>query len=183
MTQKRIFIITGEVKAGKTQLVSNVISALRKLKVKVTGVYSPARFENNVKTGIYLVDISNEKKKLLANYQPGWDPENSKREWKMDPEVLQWGHEIIRESVPTSVLIIDELGFLEFEKNQGLIFAFDILNDGAYKMAIVVVRIGLLKKAITIWQSAKVIFMNEPSQCKLHTDFLVDQILDTNIKW
>ncbi len=161
MTQKRIFIITGEVKAGKTQLVSNVISALRKLKFKVTGVYSPARFENNVKTGIYLVDISNEKKKLLANYQPGWDYDNSKREWKMDPEVLQWGFEVIRESVPTSVLIIDELGFLEFEKNQGLTSAFDILKDGVYRLAIVVVRIGLLKQAMAKWESAKVIYMDE----------------------
>lgn len=183
MTQKRIFIITGEVRSGKTLLISNVVIALKKSNVKVTGVYSPARFENNVKTGIYLVDISNEKKKLLANYQPGWDPENPKREWKMDPEVLQWGYEVIRESVPTSVLIIDELGFLEFEKNQGWTSAFDILEDGDYKLAIVVVRIGLLKKAIAKWQSAKVIFIDEPSQCKLHTDFLVDQILATIIKW
>ena len=178
----KIFIITGEIKTGKTLLISNVVTALRKSNVKVTGVYSPAKFEGEVKTGIYLMDISSQEKKLLANYQPGWDPENPKREWKMDPEVLQWGHEVIRESVPTSILIIDELGFLEFEKNQGWTTAFDILENGDYKLAIVVVRIGLLKQAMAKWESAKVIYMDNPSQCKVHTDFLVDQTLATITK-
>ena len=47
----------------------------------------------------------------MAIYQPGWDAENPNREWKMDPEVLKWGDNVIRNSVPTSILIIDELGF------------------------------------------------------------------------
>ena len=172
----RIFIITGEVRSGKTLLISNVVSELRKINVKVTGVYSPARFEGEVKTGIYLLDIFSQKIKLLANYQPGWDPENPKREWKMDPEVLHWGHKVIRESIPTSVLIIDELGFLEFEKNQGWTAAFDILKGGDYKLAIVVVRIGLIKQAMVKWESAKVIYMDNPSQCKVNTNLLVNQI-------
>ncbi len=180
--KNNIVIITGEVRSGKTLLISNVIPEINKLGMKATGVYSPARFKGGKKTGIYLVDISSQKKELLANYQPGWDPENPKREWKMDPEVLQWGDMIIRNSVPTSVLIIDELGFLEFEKNLGWTSAFDILEDGEYRIAIVVVRNGLLKQALAKWDSAKVIYMDEPSQCKEHTDFLVDQILATSTK-
>jgi nucleoside-triphosphatase THEP1 len=173
----KIFIITGEVRSGKTLLISNVISELRKLKVKVTGVYSPARFEDGVKTGIYLDDISSQEKRLLANFVPGWDPENPKREWKMVTDVLQWGGEVIQESVPTSVLIIDELGFLEFEKNQGWTAAFEVLENGDYGIAIVVVRSGLLKKAISKWETSKVIHMDLPSQCNIKTEFLVDQVL------
>jgi nucleoside-triphosphatase THEP1 len=173
----RIFIITGEARSGKTLIISNLISELRKLRKKVTGVYSPARSKDNEKTGIYLVNISSQNLKLLANYQPGWDPENPKREWKMDPEVLKWGNKVIRESVPTSVLIIDELGFMEFEKNQGWISAFDILENGDYKLAIVVVRTGLLNLALARWETAKVIYVNDPSQCRTHIDFLMDQIL------
>ena len=175
-TENNIFIITGEARSGKTLLISNLISKINKLGIKATGVYSPARFEGGVKTGIYVIDISSGKKELLASYQPGWDPENLKREWKMDTDVLQWGHKIIRNSVPTSVLIIDEMGFLEFEKNLGWISAFNILEEGNYRIAIVVVRIGLLKQALTKWESAKIIDMDKPSLRKEQTSFLLEQI-------
>jgi nucleoside-triphosphatase THEP1 len=180
--KNNIFIITGEVRTGKTLLISNVISSLLKSKVKVAGVYSPARFEGDVKTGIYLIDISSQVKRLLADYQPGWDPENPKREWKMDPEVLSWGNEILRKSEPTEVLIIDELGFLEFEKKQGWTSAFGIIERNDFKIAIVVVRTGLLENAIAKWPAAKIIYIESPSQIKVNTDFLIDQVHATIAK-
>ena len=49
--------------------------------------------------------------------------------------------------------------FLEFEKNLGWISAFDILNHGDYKIAIVVVREGLLKTCIgKMGMQAKITF-------------------------
>jgi nucleoside-triphosphatase THEP1 len=174
---QKIFIVTGETRSGKTLLISRVISEINLRKVKVSGVFSPARFEGELKTGIYLVDISSQEKRLLANYKPGWDAENPKREWMMNPEVLQWGNTIIRDSLPTSVLIIDELGFLEFEKNQGWVSAFKILDEGEYNIAIIVVRIGLLRQALNKWKSAEIIFMDSESQCDDYVDYLMVQIL------
>ena len=159
---ENIFIITGEVRSGKTLTISKVIDEINKLGIKITGVYSPARFENEEKTGIYLVDISSGEKRLLAKYQPGWDPENPKREWKMDLGVLQWGNEVIQNSMPTSVLIIDELGFLEFEKNSGWISSFEILKNGDYKVAIIVVRNGLLKQALEKWENCQSFTYRDP---------------------
>jgi nucleoside-triphosphatase THEP1 len=179
---KKIFIITGEVRSGKTLSISKVITEITKLGIKATGVFSPARFENEKKTGIYLVDISSGEKKLLAKYQPDWDAENPKREWKMDLEVLLWGNEVIQDSVPTSVLIIDELGYLEFEKNSGWISSFEILNSGDFKVAIIVVRNGLLEQALVKWKSAKVLYIETPSQSKEISEFLVDQIRATSTK-
>jgi nucleoside-triphosphatase THEP1 len=180
--KNNIFIITGEVRTGKTLLISNVISSLLKSKVKVAGVYSPARFDGDVKTGIYLVDISSQVKRLLADYQPGWDPENLKREWKMDPEVLSWGNEVLQNSLPTEVLIIDELGFLEFEKKQGWMSAFEIMEGNDFKIAIVVVRTGLLENARAKWTGAKIVYMENPSQIKVNTEFLIDQVYATIAK-
>jgi nucleoside-triphosphatase THEP1 len=180
--KNNIFIITGEVKVGKTFLITNLISSLRKKGITVKGVLSPAKFEENVKTGIYAVDLSTGIKKLFANFHPGWDIENSQREWKLDPEVLKWGDEVLKQSVPTEVLVIDELGFLEFEKNQGWVSAFKILQGDDYDNAIVVVRTGLLKNALTKWPNAKVIYLTEPSQQKVITDFLIDQLLNTIVK-
>jgi nucleoside-triphosphatase THEP1 len=158
-------------------LISNLLSEINKLDTKATGVYSPARFENGLKTGIYVVDISSQLKELMAIHQPGWDPENPKREWKMDPEVLKRGDAFIRMSVPTTVLIIDELGFLEFEKNSGWVSAFEILEKGDFEIAIVVVRSGLIDQAVAIWKNAQVISIKQPSQVNELTNHLINQIL------
>lgn len=179
---KNIIIITGEVRAGKTLLISNLLAEINKLEIKATGVYSPARFEGGTKTGIYIVDITSGKKRLLANFQPGWDPQNPMREWKMDPQILQWGDKVIKDSVPTTVLIIDELGYLEFEKKSGWISAFEILKKGDYKIGIVVVRSGLLKQAMTKWENAKIIDIDEPSKSKEITSFLISQIQAVSTK-
>ena len=75
------------------------------------------------------------------------------------------------------ILIIDELGYLEFEKNIGWISAFKILDKGDYKSAIVVVRAGLLKQALAKFENAVVITVADPAQIKEHTSFLIAQIL------
>ena len=94
----------------------------------------------------------------------------------MDPKVLDWGDVVIQNSVPTNILIIDELGYLEFEKKMGWISAFKILDEGDYKNAIVVVRASLLGKALEKFENAVVIAVKNPTQIKEHTSFLVSQI-------
>jgi nucleoside-triphosphatase THEP1 len=180
--KNNIFIISGEVRTGKTLLISNVISALVKSKVIVKGVYSPARFEGNEKTGIYVEEISTGVRKLLADFQPGWDTENPGREWKMDPDALKWGDEILQRSIPTDALIIDELGYLEFEKNQGWLSAFEILESDQFKIALVVIRTAILKQALAKWPSAKIIHLDYSVPGKVFTEFLVNQTLATIIK-
>lgn len=174
---KQIFLITGATGSGKTSLITNTLTEINKVGLKTTGIYSPARFENRVKTGIFTVDLSTGEKELLAIHQPGWDPKNPAREWKMDPEVLKWGDDVIRNSVPTTVLVIDELGYLEFEKKKGWTSAFTIISEGDYKIAIVVIRPGLLEQALIKFENAEIITVEDPTQIKEHASFLVSQIL------
>ena len=174
---KQIFLISGETGTGKTSLINSLINEVNKLGIKTTGIYSPARIENGIKTGIYTVDLSTGIKKLLAIHQPGWDADNPIREWKMDSEVLKWGDDVIQNSVPTTILIIDELGYLEFEKNMGWTSAFKILDEGEYRSAIVVVRTGLMEKALEKFENAVVIPVETPGQIKENTSFLISQIL------
>ena len=58
----------------------------------------------------------------------------------MDPAVLRWGNDLLKNSCSCDCLFIDELGPLEFEKHQGYTAAFDVLRNGAYDVARVVVR-------------------------------------------
>jgi nucleoside-triphosphatase THEP1 len=123
-------------------------------------------------------DLSSKKEKLLAEYQPGWDPEKPERKWKMDFEVLEWGNQIIKSSIPTSVLIIDELGYLELEKKEGWVEAFKILDHGLYDSAVLVIRSELIDLALKHWQNATVISMENPSKL----DDLFNQIEDSIAK-
>jgi len=174
---KKIFLISGESGVGKTTLVVNLNSEINKLGVKTSGIYSLARIKRGIKTGIFAIDLSSGSKKLLAIHQPGWDSENPNREWKMDPEALKWGDIVIKNSVPTTILIIDELGYLEFEKNMGWNSAFKVLDEGEYKCAIVVVRASLLEKALEKFDNAQVIAIKNPREIKENTNFLISQIV------
>jgi nucleoside-triphosphatase THEP1 len=97
----------------------------------------------------------------------------------MDPEALEWGNNVIRNSVPTNILIIDELGYLEFEKNMGWISAFKVLEESDYASAVVVVRAGLLEKALEKFENAIVITVENPKQKIELTKFLISQILES----
>ncbi len=44
-----------------------------------------------------------------------------------DPAVLAWGNQVLRDSIPTDLLIVDEIGPLEFNQAIGWVSAFDVL--------------------------------------------------------
>ena len=60
--------------------------------------------------------------------------------WQMDPSVLEWGNELLRNSTPCDVLFIDELGPLEFDRREGYTEAFTVLKGSGYGRAYVVIR-------------------------------------------
>lgn len=172
----KIFILTGRSGSGKTTLIKHLIQNLGQKNISFSGLISPARIENGKKTGIFVRDLSSNQKKILAEHQPGWDPEKPEREWKMDNAVLEWGNILIENSIPASILIIDELGFLEFEKNIGWIAAFEVIERGFYNTAIIVVRNNLLELALRKWKNAKVISMEN---LNINNVELIDQILNS----
>jgi nucleoside-triphosphatase THEP1 len=60
---------------------------------------------------------------------------------------LSWGHDVLTHSVPCDLLIVDELGPLEIERDRGWVVAFDVLRSGSFAMAVVVVRPELVSQA------------------------------------
>jgi nucleoside-triphosphatase THEP1 len=155
---KRIIkIITGERDSGKTHFCLELIRKLQKFCIQVTGVVSPGRYEGNNKIEIFAKDIITGIKKLLATFEPGWDPAFPKREWRLRIGTLKWGDAIIQNSVPTEVLFIDELGFLEFEKDRGWASSFRILISGDYQFAFVVVRPKYIDVALNRFGKSEII--------------------------
>jgi nucleoside-triphosphatase THEP1 len=78
------------------------------------------------------------------------------------PDAVAWGNQILRETVPCDLLVIDELGPLEFNREEGWIKAFDVLESGDYRSALVVIRPTLLDDALERWDVERIINVDDP---------------------
>ena len=60
---------------------------------------------------------------------------------------MDWGNRVLASSLPCDLLLIDELGPLEFNLGLGWVSALDLIQSGQYRQALVVIRPELLAKA------------------------------------
>jgi nucleoside-triphosphatase THEP1 len=156
-TTGNIIFLTGERNSGKTFACEQVIKKMSGVFKAITGVISPGRYEDNKKIGIYCINIASGDKKLLAFFSPGWDAQNPQRDWQFIWETLNWGDDILENAVPTDLLVIDEIGYLELEKGEGWTNGLVALDSRKYKNALVVVRPDLIENALERYPDAKVI--------------------------
>ena len=172
----KIILITGERDVGKTILCSTLIEKLKFKGYSVAGIISPGLYNGDVKVGITALDIKSGEKVKLADYSPGWDIENPLRIWKMNSDAISWGNNVLNKSTPCDVLIIDEIGYLEFEKNSGWNKSFEILKQKGFKIAFIVVRIDLMKAALSHWEKAQTVKMENGENVELISKNILHQI-------
>jgi len=67
--------------------------------------------------------------------------------FRFNPETLAWGNDALSRAVPCHLLVVDELGPLEFERGEGWQAAFDVLSGRDFTLALVVVRPELIVQA------------------------------------
>ena len=147
MTKKnenKITVITGERGAGKTRFCALQEINARQQGKQVAGVLSPSLFQNGKKVGFYLKDLQTEEQCLGGSTI--LKPENTFDfyKWNMDRDSFDWANDFLSKIKSCDLLIIDELGPLEFELNNGLTAAFDCLRTAEYKKALVVIRPELI---------------------------------------
>jgi nucleoside-triphosphatase THEP1 len=75
--------------------------------------------------------------------------------WYLDESVFEWGNDLIAALSDEDLIVIDELGPLEFEKSKGYQQALGLLDEGRYKLALVVVRPAILSLAQLRWPGAQ----------------------------
>jgi nucleoside-triphosphatase THEP1 len=176
LTLGRINIITGMRGIGKSSFCLSLVNKMEDMNISVAGLISPGRFVENKKIGIDVRNILDGDTNNLAEYAPGWDPERPKRMWKMNEEAISWGNLVLDNLDPCDVLIIDELGFLEFEKNLGWTKAFQLLNKDIFTLAFVVVRPKLVKYALGLWKESKIIKLTSEDERKKIEKSILDQL-------
>ena len=139
----RVVLLTGERGVGKTHLCQQLVVQARKSGYSCAGVLSPAIISEGEKVGIDLVDAATGEKRLLAEA----DHAGGEVRWgkyRFVRATLEWGAEVLRGSTPCDLLVVDELGPLELKLGQGLVAALDVLDEGAFSLALVVVRLELV---------------------------------------
>lgn len=177
----KVNIISGEREVGKTYFCSKLVEKLKLKGFSAAGIISPGIYHNNKKIGIASVNIKTGDKVKLADYSPGWDNEKPLRMWKINDDAIYWGNKVLSKSIPCDVLIIDELGFLELEENNGWDTSFEIINGNGYKIAFLVIRNDLLFAASLIWENSQIITIENGENIDLVLEKIINQIED-NVK-
>jgi nucleoside-triphosphatase len=135
-----ISVITGWRGVGKTALCQRIVAQAQLAQRKIAGLLSPGRFNGESKTGIFAVDLARGERRLLASAVDGEIDGLQFGPWTFDRQVLAWGNQSLTQSADPDLLIIDEIGPLEFEKETGWKSSFEVLRRKRYHQALVVIR-------------------------------------------
>lgn len=169
-----LWIISGEIGAGKTVLCASLIKAFEDLGWHISGLRSPAIMEGGIKTGIAVENLATNEMRRLAvhDYIPD-GLEDDPIHWAFDPQVLAWGDQVFANAVPTDLLVVDEIGPLEMKREQGWVNALRALDSRQYRQAILVMRPKLLAIAAARWKWGTTIEVKSVEQIPAITDELM----------
>jgi iron complex transport system ATP-binding protein len=156
-TTPQLIIVTGISGVGKTTWCKRLVKIAEANGYTIEGILSPGIFNESKKIGIEVLDLGTGEGKQLAKLREGGRSEISTPRWVFDPQTLKWANQRLENGSESDLLIIDELGPLEFLRNEGLIAGMKRLDRKEFKVACVVVRSSLLQKAIERWPNAIVI--------------------------
>ena len=103
--------------------------------------------------------------------------------FRLDPAILAWGNAALGRAVPCHLLVVDELGPLEFEGGQGWSTAFDVLHRIDYVLALVVVRPELVVEAQRRLPPGTTTVLSVARENRESLPAALAQILDAQMNW
>lgn len=143
--------MTGGRGAGKTRWCEALARAGRDAGLAVAGLVSPPVLAGGEKTGIDLLDVASGERRRLAERARTDLPGTEGLGWRFDPETLSFGNSLLARIDTCDLLLVDELGPLEFGRGSGLTAAFELLDARRYRLAVIVVRAALVATARVRW--------------------------------
>ncbi len=170
------WIVTGWRGAGKTTFCQALIGEARAVGWDVAGILSPGVFKNSVKLAIDAVDIRTGQQMRLAERHRQTETDLEFGDWFFNKHALDWGNRILKSSVPCAMLMIDELGPLEFNLSSGWVNALDVIRQARYLLAVVVIRPELLEHAREVMQPAQIIEINGREQVHERIEQVVPEL-------
>jgi len=157
----KLILLSGASGSGKTSLCRQVIQAAVKLGISAGGVLSPGHFDAGIKTGINVMDVRTGETRLLASQANSLESSTGSTlrtpAWQFDQAAADWGDGIIANALPADLLVIDELGPLEWLQNRGWTSAFHVIDSRQYRLCLLVTRPELLHLAQARWPDAGIV--------------------------
>jgi len=151
----RLLLLNGQSGSGKTHFCLALVDAARSKGLEVAGLVSPAVFSAAGKIGIDLLDIKTGRQRNLARRRQSTGKWLAVGDWELDPRVLAWGNRLLGSAGACDLLILDEMGPLEFTAGSGLTNAFALIEARRYRLACVGIRPALLPDALARWPWAQ----------------------------
>jgi RecA/RadA recombinase len=154
-------LVVGEQGSGKTAFCLALVAAARVAhpEISAAGVMSPGLFVDGAKVGIEVESVASGERRLLALPRlPGGRPgEVATPGWRFELGALAWGEDLLARAIPCDLLMVDEMGPLEFEMGQGWLGGIAAVDSGRYGSAFVTMRPALVAKALDKWPEAELV--------------------------
>lgn len=141
----QILAVTGGRNVGKTTYCQRAVETFRAAGFTVSGLLSPGRFDQGQKTGFFVRDLRSGETRLAASAISGELSGVQIGPWTFDAQIFDWGNRCLQQADGTDVLVIDELGPLEFNRQTGWSASFDLLRRQNYRLALLVIRLECLE--------------------------------------
>ena len=143
MIHPTLVLVTGTRQVGKSTACRRAVALMRRADLTVSGLLTE-------RTGPH--DLSVLELHTGATY-PLTLPFDDRTDrplmnFRMDPEAMARSGAALAHGFPTDVVVIDELGPLEFRRGEGWAEALDHLRDRRYHVGILVIRPELLGVAV-----------------------------------
>lgn len=163
-TDAPTLILTGPRGSGKTSACRALIAQVRAHGGSVGGLVSPARLSGGRKIGIDVIDVTTECRRALATLSATGPTDVGRHgaarttgAWRFDDDAVAWADAALAKTPPgRDLLVVDELGPLEFFHDAGFASAPEVIAHGGHATSVVVVRPELLDAARRRWPSSRV---------------------------
>lgn len=149
-----LWLISGPRGSGKTTFCRHFVEYARCAGWNVAGLLSPAVFDGDSKTGILAEDLRSGETRPLASKVPHLSFDLPLGNWYFDRATLHWGNHLLETCLPCDLLIVDELGPLEFQRGRGWTSALATLRQPQFRLGLAVVRSELLEIARVVLPAA-----------------------------
>lgn len=169
-----LFLVTGGIGAGKTSFCDQVANSAREAGWQIAGLLSRPVFEGPLRVAIEAEDLRTGEKRRLAERSDS--PTPGSKHWKFDEAAQEWGSRVLASSTPCDLLVVDELGPLEFERGEGWQSGLRAVDSKQYAIALVVIRAELLGDALVRWGEANLVEIETPEDSAYKAKVLGEQM-------
>jgi len=155
-TNKRVFIISGDTRSGKTTFLKQTIKAVKNKNssYKIGGIIAHGIDKNNERFGFEIEDVSNGQRELLCTAEESHNAQKVGRFYFLS-EGLSFGKSVLSTQNSYDLVVVDEIGYMELEGKAWFEPVDNLIKSGKSDL-ILVVRRRLLEQFLQMWQDANI---------------------------